>query len=149
MKIREQIFCITAEDEISRSIEKGELVNGEQINILVAGHTHLRRCRKNGSFSCYYNTGTWTPLVHLKPEIINDKDYFSSVVKKLHQRDVLDDFRTPQQSGGKTFPAMVRDEPTIFCVKPHDGQRVRAVLFNAAEDGSLSEIHGTRTEGGI
>ena len=70
-------FELNAEDETYKRLDERV---GEEINFVVAGHTHLERAlpRKKGT-GYYYNSGTWVRLIKLEEPVLKNKETFKKV----------------------------------------------------------------------
>jgi UDP-2,3-diacylglucosamine pyrophosphatase LpxH len=90
------------------------------IDIVVAGHTHLERAlrRQNGS-GCYFNSGTWARLIRLDPSVRGDAAKFAKVF------DTLRDGRMEQLDA---FPGLVEKRCTV------------AVIWRDGEPGATAEL---------
>jgi UDP-2,3-diacylglucosamine pyrophosphatase LpxH len=63
------------------------------VNVVVAGHTHLERKHPRRSGGTYINTGTWARLMRLTPELLNDATQFSNFYDAVRKPTIeaLDD----------------------------------------------------------
>ncbi|MGF6789735.1 metallophosphoesterase family protein [Paraburkholderia tuberum] len=91
---KDRSFDITARDETAELLDK-EI--GPEIDIIVAGHTHLARAlrRRNGK-GRYFNSGTWARLIRIDSETRSDPRKFEEVFDVLNGGDMstLDSFRS-------------------------------------------------------
>jgi UDP-2,3-diacylglucosamine pyrophosphatase LpxH len=57
----------------------------QQIDFLVAGHTHLERAhlRKEGGY--YFNSGTWAWLIHLCPDLRKNEEKFKAILEAFRK----------------------------------------------------------------
>jgi UDP-2,3-diacylglucosamine pyrophosphatase LpxH len=99
-----------------------ELV-GEDVDFLVAGHTHLERAlmRRAGS-GFYYNTGTWVRLIRLTSDVLDSQANFAKVYRAMQQGTMgaLD-----QEAG------LVQRRPRVLSIRV-EGTSVNSVLNNAS-----------------
>jgi UDP-2,3-diacylglucosamine pyrophosphatase LpxH len=72
------------------------------IDVVIAGHTHLERFHRRGSGGLYINTGTWARLMRVTPAILDDPARFAQFYEavRLPSIDDLDktDFVTHRPS---------------------------------------------------
>ncbi|WP_240975160.1 metallophosphoesterase family protein [Paraburkholderia aromaticivorans] len=83
---KDRSFDIAERDETSTLLDK-EI--GPDIDIIVAGHTHLARAlrRRNGN-GRYFNSGTWARLIRIDPETRSDPQKFAEVFDVLKGGDI-------------------------------------------------------------
>ena len=146
---RHETFAMNGDDRVFQAVEQGDELVSQEIRILVAGHTHLRRCRSLSGGRCYYNTGTWTPLVRLDRQLLEDKHAFRFFVENAGRNDALKLFGKEWTVNGTTFPSLVHHLPTLLRIsraKPKDNAGCVAVLLEVEEDGTGREIDDTRRE---
>ncbi len=67
-------------DKTSRAL--GELV-GDEIDVLVAGHTHFEKHLDLGGGRLYFNSGTWIPLMRMGPAHLGDQQTFENTFELL------------------------------------------------------------------
>lgn len=88
--IKDQSFSLSDQD--ATYLQLNEKVSLD-IDILVAGHTHLERAiPRTGGQSIYYNSGTWARLMqitpaHLQKEVFEEKVYAPLEAKSLEALD--------------------------------------------------------------
>lgn len=91
---KDRSFDISARDETAVLLDK-EI--GPEIDIIIAGHTHLSRAlrRQNGT-GRYFNSGTWARLIRIDPGTRSDPQKFAEVFDVLNGGDMptLDSFRS-------------------------------------------------------
>lgn len=126
--LEDRTFKLGDQDDI---FNKFDQLTGEDINILVAGHTHLRRSISTGNGRHYFNTGTWTTLMEFPKDILKDKEHFLQLFAIL-QNGTIADYHS-------FHPAILRNESTILHIYP-DGHNIIAELQEAEEDGSLKAV---------
>lgn len=89
---KDRSFDITRSDDTFVQLDK-EI--GLEIDILVAGHTHLARAlrRRNGG-GRYFNSGTWARLICLEDDVLGDPRKFAKVFETLNGGNMtkLDEF---------------------------------------------------------
>lgn len=109
------------EDDTYKSLDSQV---GEEVDFVVAGHTHLERAlkRKKGR-GFYFNTGTWVRLIRLEKHVLEDAGKFGQVFDIFKQGTMaaLDDFpglilrrltvASFQVEGGKTQGELRHVEP--------------------------------------
>jgi len=114
----------------------------DQVHYLVAGHTHLERSIKRRFDGCYYfNSGTWTRLIQLTHEILDNDEEFEIVYNSFLSGDIrsLDEIH----GLGSEVMSLVRIRPTVVSIVAEDGV-VYGELRHAQEDGSLQAVAGSR-----
>lgn len=114
----------------------------DQVHYLIAGHTHLERSIKRRFDGCYYfNSGTWTRLIQLTHEILDNDEEFEIVYKSFLSGDIrsLDEIH----GLGSEMMSLVRIRPTVVSIVAEDGV-VYGELRHAQEDGSLLAVAGSR-----
>lgn len=98
---RDRSFDPGAEDDTFRDLDA---LVGADVDLIVAGHTHLERSlkRRRGS-GHYFNTGTWARLIRIVPALRQDAVEFEKLFKLLDGSSLakLDEARLT-----------VNDEPT-------------------------------------
>jgi hypothetical protein len=93
---------------------------GEDIDFLIAGHTHLERALKRERGNGYYfNTGTWARLISLTPGLLNDEKAFERVYAAFGERrmEALDQ-----------YPGLVIRKPTVVSITRQADGAVRGSL---------------------
>tara|TARA_R110002096_G_scaffold16898_10_gene58020 strand:- start:30956 stop:32413 length:1458 start_codon:yes stop_codon:yes gene_type:complete len=112
------------------------------VNYLIAGHTHLERSIQRSTEGCYYfNSGTWTRLIQLTHEILDNDDEFAQVYQSFLAGDIraLDDIHNL----GSDEMSLVLIRPTVVSIVNEDGV-VFGELRHAADDGTLHPLAGSR-----
>jgi len=113
------------EDSAFKAIDD---IVGDDIDFVLAGHTHLRRAiRRPGRKGAYFNSGTWIRLMAITPEMLEDDDQFDKLwqVLKDGSMPVLDD---PSSIGIGDFPVVKRIRTVIGLQADGNGQ-VNGQLF--------------------
>jgi len=79
-------FKLQAHDETFDALDRSV---GPEVDVLIAGHTHLERAiaRRNGT-GYYYNSGTWARLIELDAEVLDDPVAFAGVYDVLSRKHV-------------------------------------------------------------
>jgi UDP-2,3-diacylglucosamine pyrophosphatase LpxH len=85
-------FELKAEDDTYKNLDRQV---GEEIDFVVAGHTHLERAlkRKQGK-GFYFNTGTWVRLIRLERSLLESEEKFEQVFETFKKKsmEALDSF---------------------------------------------------------
>lgn len=105
------------------------------VDIVAAGHTHLRRFRSlKDDGLAYYNTGTWTRVIQITPASLSDSELFKSLLSHLRSSsfEMLDAASVGNQK-------LVLSHPSALRVRRLGGH-VEAVLCNVSENGSLAPM---------
>jgi UDP-2,3-diacylglucosamine pyrophosphatase LpxH len=78
---KDRSFETNTEDATFRDLDKW--IGGE-IDIIIAGHTHLERAlnRADGN-GYYYNSGTWVRLIQIAPEVLDSASTFEPIFNAL------------------------------------------------------------------
>ena len=124
--------------------ELNEIV-GNDIDYLLAGHTHLRRAipRKGGY---YYNSGTWIRLIRLTQNVLDNEEEFQKTFSALSKNiEVLDRHKIPGPRGNQSLVLL---QPTVVCITQDDNETTYGCLCEAKTNGELKEIKNTRYPGG-
>lgn len=83
-------FAIDEQDDTCRALDARV---GSEVEVLIAGHTHLARAvrRKHGR-GRYFNSGTWARLIRITEEMLRDDRSFAPVLAAFRGRslDALD-----------------------------------------------------------
>lgn len=116
----ERTFAYDGPDEVFDALDK---IVGQDVDYLVAGHTHLARVRKRYGGGVYFNTGTWARLIELTDDLLDTDEHFTEVFAAL---------KAGRMSALDLCPGLIRREPTVVCLKVDAGQ-VQANLCNAVE----------------
>jgi hypothetical protein len=93
---------------------------GEDVDFLIAGHTHLERALKRQRGNGYYfNTGTWARLISLSPALLNDANAFERVYAAFGEgrMEALDQ-----------YPGLVIRKPTVVSITQREDGTVRGSL---------------------
>ncbi|WP_343656939.1 metallophosphoesterase [Paraburkholderia caribensis] len=85
---RDRSFDIGERDDTAQQLD-AEV--SPDIDVIVAGHTHLERAmrRRNGR-GCYFNSGTWARLIRIKAEVRADPQRFAQVFAALRHGTMAD-----------------------------------------------------------
>ncbi len=93
---------------------------GEDIDFLIAGHTHLERALKRERGEGYYfNTGTWARLISLTPDKVNDATTFERVYAA---------FAEGRMAALDGFPDLILRRPTVVSITQRKEGTVRGQL---------------------
>lgn len=103
-------------------------------DFLVAGHTHLARCMRNGP-GVFLNAGTWTNLMRIPPAKLRSARAFQEVA------DAMDRARgTPDEPGSlDPLSPYLFDPRNCVHIRVADGM-VRAELQETRADGSVQVV---------
>jgi hypothetical protein len=109
---------------------------GDGIDFVVTGHTHLERALgSKGRF--YYNTGTWTRILRLSPQLLESAEAFSKTFEALDSSDVatLDECKIPIEDASEIPLVLVR--PTVLRIVSEPDREIAALchVFDAPDDG--------------
>jgi UDP-2,3-diacylglucosamine pyrophosphatase LpxH len=111
-----------------------------QADVVVAGHTHLRRqkwLRPDTKQTLYLNTGTWARLMRLTPKVLASDELFGEVWNAL-------------PAGTKrTMPdGVLIDQPTVAVIRQGQANAVQAALceFNPGTKGGLQLVDNASWE---
>lgn len=77
---RDRSFDPGAEDDTFRDLDA---LVGADVDVIVAGHTHLERSLKRRRGGHYFNTGTWARLIRILPALRQDAVEFEKLFKLL------------------------------------------------------------------
>ena len=122
---RDQRFEIDHEDAMFTSLD-AEI--GPEVDVLIAGHTHLRRSiDRRRAAGMYFNSGTWIPLIRLTAEMLRDAKHFAPVLKTLEKgtREALND-----------HPGLVIRQATVVSMTASSG-RFEAQLHEVTTTGNV------------
>ncbi len=122
-------FSITGPDRIRENIAD---LAGDEINFLVAGHTHLCRSIGISGSRHYLNSGTWTDLLCFPADLLQDRERFFKVFQAIGDGADAAGLK-------KIEPAMIREEYTLAHIRA-ENNGVRGELLQAARDGSLTDV---------
>jgi hypothetical protein len=92
-----------------------------KIDFLIAGHTHLARALRRPTGGYYFNSGTWSRLIELTPELLQDVGRFSEIIAAMRAHSM----RALEQ-----VPGLVLTRLTVVCLREVGGRAV----------GSLEEV---------
>jgi hypothetical protein len=108
-----------------------------QADVVVAGHTHLRRQKRLPAGSLYLNTGTWARLMRLTEKVLNSEKLFGDLWAAL-----------PAGSKNRMPDGVLTDQPTVAVIRPHEGNGVRAALceFKAEAQDGFQLVDGVNWE---
>lgn len=111
------------------TFEKIEQIVPVDVNVVVAGHTHLERFHPRGSGGTYINTGTWARLMRVTPELLTDPAQFEQFYTAVRQPtiDALDE--TPFVTHRASVASMVEQGGALIarlCHVQPDGTTVEA-----------------------
>ncbi|HET9211753.1 MAG TPA: metallophosphoesterase [Thermoanaerobaculia bacterium] len=104
------------EDDTYKSLD-GRV--GEEVDFVVAGHTHLERAlkRKKGR-GFYFNTGTWVRLIRLERHVLEDAEKFGLV---------FETFKQGTMAALDAFPGLILRRLTVASFQA-DGGKTRGEL---------------------
>jgi UDP-2,3-diacylglucosamine pyrophosphatase LpxH len=104
---------------------------GEEINFLLAGHTHLERdIRRRHGPGHYFNTGTWVRLIQLDKPALQDAAQFG----RLFQA-----FKAGTMEALDSEPGLVQRRPAVASIWT-DGPTVHSELRRVSTAGQLLTI---------
>lgn len=113
---------LAAEDEPLRWADTNQ-VNAD---LVIAGHTHLRRLRRRKNGTVYANSGTWIDLIRLDPVVDLEPTRFAAIVEWLKVRPL------EALAGDPTFGSLIRARPTWVEVDANpDGKGATICLRDA------------------
>jgi UDP-2,3-diacylglucosamine pyrophosphatase LpxH len=102
---------------------------GRDVQIVIAGHTHLERLHQRGSGGVYVNTGTWARLMRLEPPVLADPKRFERFYAAVHKRRLEELDQTE----------FVIHRPAVASVREQGGVAV-PTLQRVTEGGRLSDV---------
>lgn len=117
-------FELDTPDEQFRQLSE---TTGPHVDFLVAGHTHLARALRRPGGGYYYNSGTWSRLIQLTEEVLQDPTRFATVLAA---------FEAQSMAALQQVPGLLITRPTVVCLREVHGQAI----------GSLEEV-GPSTSG--
>jgi UDP-2,3-diacylglucosamine pyrophosphatase LpxH len=128
---RDQSFDLYERDDTFRALDERV---GEDVDFLIAGHTHLERARPRTIRGYYFNSGTWARVIRLQPEVLRNEEKFRQVYDALAQRtlEALED----RQLG------LVERRPAVVKVAFNHGKVHGTILRVAWKDGQAEVWHG-------
>jgi UDP-2,3-diacylglucosamine pyrophosphatase LpxH len=119
----------------------------DDVDIVVAGHTHVARAqpritpsRTRDGHAWYFNSGTWIALVDLAPALLADDRAFAPVWEALYGED-----KTPKALLDANSPAIRRAATAVRIAL--DGDEVRGELLNfpTTGDAPVASVVGACT----
>ena len=122
-------YSIDFEDEDFKKIDESV---GENIDCIIAGHTHMRRALHRGRRGFYLNTGTWASLIEINSETLHDKQMFYQLVQKLLQN----------KKSLEEYESLLSFKPTLVRVYKNN-EVVVGELLNVANNGALHIVPGS------
>lgn len=136
-------FEVAASDNVYGALRRKV---GDEINVVVCGHTHLRKAKKDSSRRAYFNTGTWLRLM----------DIGRASQSKEGRRAIMDAFGATtvdaldaiQWSDEGVLSPLVLARPTLLRLeKIKDGPGLRGTLYEASHGPEiLKPVDGSRIE---
>lgn len=94
------------------------IVAAKRINLVIMGHTHLRRELSLDGGSYYVNTGTWADLLRVAPEnLIDTEEGLTSFTKWLRQL-VTNDLSKIRRFEGAYADVLLKDDLTLATAGP-------------------------------
>jgi UDP-2,3-diacylglucosamine pyrophosphatase LpxH len=136
--IKDRSFDLALKDDTYKYYDENI---GPGVDVVIAGHTHLARAVPRSNGGRYYNTGTWARLIHLSPQVLNNRKEFQRVYDALTAKKMqaLDECE-----------GLVMRRRTVAAVW-RDGDVVRSELRNVADragpdEASWSEVAGSQAE---
>lgn len=107
---------------------------GTEIDYLIAGHTHLERdLPRRAGGGRYFNSGTWTRLIRLAPEVLRSAEKFSQVYEVL-SRGKLEELDAAGKKEGEI--QVVIQKPAVVSIR-RQGAAVEAELSRVHRSGDL------------
>jgi hypothetical protein len=97
-------FAFSAKDDVFEWLDREV---GNEVDILVAGHTHLERALRRSGTGVYFNSGTWARLIQLRPELLQDDPTFADVFSRFKQGTI---------EALEREPSCVLRRPTVVAV---------------------------------
>jgi UDP-2,3-diacylglucosamine pyrophosphatase LpxH len=123
---RDRSFDPSASDETFRDIDA---MVGPDVEIVVAGHTHLERSlERTRGRGHYFNSGTWARLVRIEPEVRQNADAFETLYRLFAGAgmDALDAAKV--NAAGKSRDVVIRRNSVVMIGRDAAGAPVRASL---------------------
>jgi UDP-2,3-diacylglucosamine pyrophosphatase LpxH len=59
-------------------------------DLVIAGHTHMRKLKERSSGGWYVNSGTWIDLIHLQQTDVDTTESFARLCQRLNTRNLAD-----------------------------------------------------------
>lgn len=123
-------FNPKTEDDTCRSVR--ELV-GPEVDVVVAGHTHLHKAINSGTGPAYFNSGSWIRLMQLTPDLL-EKEPFKKVWAILEKGDM----KSLDNATVNGRP-LIRHVRSVVSIEKEDGGEVSGALTTVEEtDGAYS-----------
>lgn len=73
---KDRSFALDTEDSYFEAFDR---LAGREIDVIVTGHTHLRRALpRKVARGFYYNTGTWARVIQITEDLLNDQTRFDA-----------------------------------------------------------------------
>lgn len=110
-----------AVDEPDDQFQRLCATTSPKVDFLIAGHTHLARALRRPTGGYYFNSGTWSRLIELTPELLQDEGRFSEILAAMRAHSM----RALEQVPGLVFTRL-----TVVCLREVSGRAV----------GSLEEV---------
>ena len=128
------------------SFEALDKIVGDDVDYLIAGHTHLERALERDSGGFYFNSGTWIRLIRLNNEILDHAAQFERVFSafKSNTIETLDKLNDLGPSGDQSLILL---RPTVVSITEQRGKTV-GELNHAQADGALQSVPDTRLSRG-
>lgn len=133
----EDSFGIGTEDGCYRRLNEAV---GDDIDFLVAGHTHLERAIRRPGGGAYFNSGTWIRLIQIAPESLASAASF----RKLYDRLAAGTMQALDEPAG-----LVLRKPTVVSIVDDDGSvygELRHVTLSERGRVRLVPVAGSRQE---
>ena len=89
------------------------------VDVVIAGHTHLARAIPRGNGRVYFNAGTWMRLIRFDDAKLASAEAFEPIYAALTAGSL---------AALDSCPGLVLDRPTVVRVRPEKG-RVRGGLY--------------------
>ncbi len=137
--VEDRSFDLEDRDEQFELLDK---VVPDSVHFLIAGHTHLERSiARSHPGTYYFNSGTWTRLIQLTHEILDNDGEFEAVYDSFLSGDIrtLDAVR----GLGSEDMSLVLIRPSVVSIVEEGGE-VYGELRRARADGSLEAVAGSR-----
>ncbi len=137
--VDDRSFDLEDRDEQFELLDK---VVPESVHYLIAGHTHLERSlerRHPGTY--YFNSGTWTRLIQLTHEILDNDEEFEAVYQSFLSPFIAS--LDAVHGLGSEDMSLVLIRPSVVSIVAGEGS-VFGEIRRAREDGSLEAVAGSR-----
>jgi hypothetical protein len=126
---RDRSFDVTAPDDTFRDLDA---MVGADVDLLVAGHTHLERSQpRTRGRGHYFNTGTWARLIRIEPAVRQDEAAFRQLFGLLDSASIeaLDNARVTV--GGVKHEIVLRRN-TVLLIEPNPAAAPGAASVHAS-----------------